>query len=203
VALNSYSNLKAALRNRSHRSDMPDDLLDDFIDLAEADMNQRLRVKEMLVRATATSGSDEFLALPTGFIRMRTMYALSGGTKHEVDFRVPKTLKRQAGSGIPTQYAVGSQLEFNRIPSTMTFSMDYYKRLTPLDDTNTVNDILTFFPQVYFYGALKHLYDWTDQDAQHAKYLTMFNQEITDTNKADKKDAIGPAPATRISGTTP
>lgn len=203
MALTNYANLKAALRDRSHRNDMPDSRLDDFIDLAEADMNQRLRVKEMLVRATADVDDDPYLALPAGFIRMRTMYAESGATKYEVTFRTPKTLQRKQASGIPTQYAIGSQIEFDRTPSNVTLSMEYYKRLTPLDDTNTTNEILTYFPQLYFNGAMKYLYDWTGEIEEYTKFSLIFDKEIADTNKAEKRDSYGPGAAQRIMGYVP
>lgn len=203
MALNNYANLKAAIRNRSHRNDMPDSLIDDFIDLGEADIWQRLRVRYMLSRDTASTNSTKYLALPDDFMRMRKLVITIGSQEHLVKYRTLEALQSKSGSGIPTQFNTGAQLEFNLIPTSGTLEMNYYKKLTALSDANTTNLILDNFPQLYFYAALKHLYDWTEEEDLESKYIVKFDKEIKDANKQEKKDGVGPSPAMHIRGTTP
>ena len=200
MSLTTYANLKASLRDKSHRNDMTDDRLDEFIDQAEADIWQRLRIRSMDTRATATSNATKYIELPTDFIKMRHLTVLSGSVTYEVEYRTPISIQFKTGSGIPSQYTVTSQLEFNMIPSTATLEMQYFKKLTALSSANTTNDVLTNFPNIYFYGALKHLYAWTDDDNQESKYDQKFEREISQANKQDKKDGYGPAPAMRSTG---
>jgi hypothetical protein len=203
MALDTYANLIAAIRDRSHRNDMSDARIDDFIDLAEADIWNRLRIRSMNTRATASTNGTKYLALPDDFIKMTNLTTTSGSTDYDIEYRTPMTLQSVTTSGIPSQFTVTSQIEFNRVPSTVTMTMQYFKKLTALSSSNTTNDVLTNFPSIYFYGALMHLYDWTDEMEKEAKYRALFDREIVDANKQDKKDGYGPTPAMRIAGSTP
>lgn len=205
MALNNYANLKAAIRDKSHRNDMTDDRIDDFIDLAEADIWQKLRIRDMDTRATASaSTSDRYLALPDSFIKMRNLTTVVGGVTHQIKYVVPASMRVKTGSGRPRFFTVTSQLEFDRVPdSAYVLEMQYFKKETALSDTNTTNAVLTNFPNIYFYAILKHLYDWTEQPEMELKYELKFEKEIVQSNKQDKKDGYGPAPQMRIEGATP
>ena len=47
MALNTYSALKTAIANWLNRSDLTDEIADDFIKLCEADFNAKLRIRQM------------------------------------------------------------------------------------------------------------------------------------------------------------
>ena len=47
MALSSYSELKSAIANWLNRSDLTDEIADDFIKLTEADFNAKLRIRAM------------------------------------------------------------------------------------------------------------------------------------------------------------
>ena len=47
MALTSYTTLKASIANWLNRSDLTDEIADDFIVLTEADFNSKLRVRKM------------------------------------------------------------------------------------------------------------------------------------------------------------
>ena len=61
-----YSELKTNIANYLNRSDLTS-FLDIFIDNTEAELNRRLRTKDMVKRATATADS-QYLALPTDWL---------------------------------------------------------------------------------------------------------------------------------------
>jgi len=82
MALDSYVNLKASIRNWSHRNDIPDELIDDFIVLTETAMWQLLEVRDMSARSTASMGPDRFLALPDEFIKMRRLSILLTASRY-------------------------------------------------------------------------------------------------------------------------
>ena len=90
MALDNYANLKAAIRAKSHRNDMPDELIDDFIDLAEADMFVALRLRSMASRQTATTGTtDRFFQLPDDFIEMRRLSLIIDNRHRELKYLAP------------------------------------------------------------------------------------------------------------------
>ena len=68
MALDSYTNLKTAIANFLARDDLSSEI-DDFIDLTEADLNRRLRIRAMENVSSFTIDS-ETEALPTGFYKL-------------------------------------------------------------------------------------------------------------------------------------
>ena len=61
-----YSELKTAIANYLNRSDLTSDI-DTFIDNVEAELNRRLRSKDMIKRATATADS-QYLTVPSDWL---------------------------------------------------------------------------------------------------------------------------------------
>ncbi len=61
-----YSELKTAIADFLNRSDLTTHI-DTFIDSTEAELNRRLRTKDMIVRAEATA-DGQYLTLPTDWL---------------------------------------------------------------------------------------------------------------------------------------
>tara|TARA_Y100000310_G_scaffold345726_1_gene468879 strand:- start:2255 stop:2884 length:630 start_codon:yes stop_codon:yes gene_type:complete len=209
MALDTYANLKISIRSWSHRGDMTDALIDDFIDMAESEMYNNavepLRIREMESRATASlSTSDRFLALPDLFLAMRRLKLNLSGGDCDVKFQAPDQMVILGTSGIPRFYTVTSQLGFDRVSdSAYTGEMQYYKKLTALSSANTTNDILTNYPEIYLNGALSYLHRFT-QDIENAEYYkTLFYTAIKGANKSARKGRYGSAPFIRTEGSTP
>ncbi|GAH07513.1 unnamed protein product, partial [marine sediment metagenome] len=98
MSLDTYANLKLEIIDWSHRGDM-DLKIDTFIDLAESEMFAntveplQLRDEETLV-AFATSITDRFVALPTGYQSMRKVrIQVVNGESTELRFRTPSQLE--------------------------------------------------------------------------------------------------------------
>lgn len=204
MAISTYNELKTAIERWSKRTDAVD-VIDDFIDLAEADIARELRIRDMEARATASaSTADRFLELPTSFLMMRKMRLYTGSLQYDLTYRVPESMTIIPASGRPTEYTVTSQLEFNRTPdSAYTVEMQYYRSLTPLSASNTTNAILTRYPNVYLYGALFHFGLWARDDRMVAQFAPLFDGAIREANTADRKGRHGAAKAMKIEGSTP
>ena len=65
MALSTYTELKTAIANWLNRSDLTDEISDDFIKLVEADYNSKLRVRKMIESKTDYSINAETVAVPT------------------------------------------------------------------------------------------------------------------------------------------
>ena len=61
-----YSELKTAIADFLNRSDLTTHI-DTFINSTEAELNRRLRTKDMIVRAEATA-DGQYLTLPTDWL---------------------------------------------------------------------------------------------------------------------------------------
>ena len=71
MAISTYTELKASIANCLNRSDLSDEIADDFIKLTEADFNAKLRIRQMEQIDTVTIDS-ETETVPTGFISVRS-----------------------------------------------------------------------------------------------------------------------------------
>ena len=71
-----YSELKTAVANYLNRSDL-DSMMDTFIQQTEAELNRKLRTKDMIKRATATADA-QYLTLPTDWLEAINVEITSG-----------------------------------------------------------------------------------------------------------------------------
>lgn len=129
-----------------------------YIFLCEAELNRELEVRELQATGTLTTTADvSYVALPSDFNRIDNLsftsapYTIEGKTKQKLieDHGVT--------TGRPVAYAVyGSRMYFGKIPDAVyTFSLDYFTDIPALTDSNTTNSILTAYPDLYLYGALR------------------------------------------------
>lgn len=202
MSLSTYLGLKDAIESWSHRNDVAS-RLDDFIDLAEAEMLKWVRIRDMETRATAVT-SGRYLALPTDFLEMRRIRMISGAQYFEVLSSTPEGMFITQDSGMPKLFTVTSQVEFDRTPdSAYTAEMQYYAKPAALSAINTTNSILTKYPSIYLFGSLWALYQWALQEDKAEYYYGKFLAAVQSANREDKKGRHGPAPAMRYGGATP
>jgi hypothetical protein len=160
MALTNYTTLKASIANWLNRSDLTDEIADDFIVLTEADFNSKLRVRKMIAQSTITIDS-ETESIPTGFLQVRDFYILSGSTKYPLRYMTPSQMDQVKGTsvtGIPQAYTIlGDTFRFTPKPdSSYSGYLNYYKKFDALSSNNATNFILTDHPAIYLYGSLFH-----------------------------------------------
>ena len=160
MALTNYTTLKASIANWLNRSDLSDEIADDFIVLTEADFNSKLRLRKFIASAYLTINA-ETAALPTGFLQVRDFYILSGSTKYPLRYMTPSQMDQVKGTsttGIPQAYTIlGDNFRFMPRPdSTYTGKLNFYKKFDALSGSNATNFILENHPAIYLYGSLFH-----------------------------------------------
>ena len=195
MALNTFSALKTAIANFLNRSDLTT-TIPDFITLAEAQVNRRLRVREMVGRSTA-SIADGYLAVPSDFLGTRTITLATDPTSilKYVSPDEAETLKATVytGTGTPKVYTVlGDEFQFLPAPdATYTANMTYWKTIPALSDSNTSNWLLAAHPDVYLYGALTQSAPYLGVDDRINTWGTLFTTALTDMKKEDAHNAYG------------
>lgn len=200
MALDTFSNLSASIASWLHRSDLTT-VIPDFIALAEEMIWHDLRVKEMEADSTVTlSTTARTVALPSLPLEIRRIYL----NVSPIQTLLPMTTQQivenyDQSSGRPKYYAViGSTLEFDRTPdSAYTAYVNYFKKLTALSSTNTVNDILTYYPSVYLWGSCMQGAIYTKNDADTAKFKGLFDEEVMKANHQTKNGRYGAGLAMR------
>ena len=161
MALSTYAELKTSIANWLNRSDLTDEISDDFIKLVEAEYNSKFRIRKMLTSDTAFTIDSELETLPTGFLQVRDFFIVSGSAKYSLTYMAPTQMDQTRGgstSGRPNSYTIlGSNFRFAPTPdATYTSTINYYKAIDSLSDSTTTNYILTNHPGIYLYGSLYH-----------------------------------------------
>ena len=195
MAITTYAELKASIADFLNRDDLTS-VAPDFITLAEADMNRRVRHWRMEGRATAQIDT-QFSALPADFGETITLHITSGDLAQLELLGKAEMLKQRANSndavGKPRFYAItAGEIEVFPTPdATYTSELYYYKRITSLSDSNTSNDILTFFPDAYLYGSLVHSAPYLKDDARVAVWGSIYAQTLADINSESEATKFG------------
>jgi hypothetical protein len=193
TTITTYADLKQNLIDHGKRTDAIGKL-DTFIDLAESDIADDLRVREMEARATSsTSTVSRFSTLPTGFIKMRRLQILVDGVYHDLSAKPVKDLEICESTGTPMQFSVTAELEFDRVSDqAYVLEMQYFRSLEPLSDEYPVNDILLNYPMLYLSGSLKHFFNWSKQKEESAYWSGIYDLSVAKANKRSRKGRYGP-----------
>lgn len=159
-----YTELKAEIAAWLNRADLTA-RIPTFVQLAEAQMNRRLRVQRMIQASAPTiTANNDIVALPTGFLEVVTL-RLTDGTNYYAP--LPTTLEQIVGAqeedttaATPRYYAIsgtssGRELKLYPKPDiAYTAALTYYGKPTALSDSNATNWILAEAPDAYLYGSL-------------------------------------------------
>ena len=204
MALSTYAELKTGIANWLNRTDLTDEISDDFIKLTEADFNAKLRIRAMEQIDSITIDS-ETETVPTGFIGVRSFYILLSSNKYPLKYLTPHNMFDIRGgsrSGRPRAYTIESDDEtetfrFGPSPDTSyTGYLSYYKAISALSVSNTSNWMLANHPAVYLYGSLYHSANFLGgiDPQQTQQWLMMYSTALERCENNDKQDSYGGAP---------
>jgi len=157
TTITDYSSLQSAIADYLNREDLSAQI-PMFIQFVEADLNTRLRAREMIVRAQATS-SNEYVQLPSDWLEAINLHIIGGEqplsyvTVDRADF-----IKKNKLYTSPHNYSImDGAIEIIPAPSEeIDIEMIYYGKIPALSASNTTNWLLNSSPDVYLYGALSH-----------------------------------------------
>ena len=201
MALNTYSALKTSIANWLNRSDLTSEISEDFIVLTEKDFNSKLRIRKMIATNSSFTIDAETVALPTGFLQIRDMYIVDGGTKYALNYITPAQMDQIKGSstsGQPSTFTIiGDNFRFAPTPaSSYTATINYYKSFDALSDSNTTNYILTNHPAIYLYGSLYHAANFLGgvEPARLQQWQGMYSTALERLERNDREDQYGNAP---------
>jgi hypothetical protein len=197
ATITNYATLQSTVADYLNRQDLSA-YIPTFIQLSEADMNTRLRTREMIVRATTTN-DDEFVRLPLDFLESINLQLTDGQsplrfvTLDEADI----INKRQAYNA-PTFYSLmNGAIELVPPPATgddVEIEMVYYGKIPALSDSNTSNWLLLKAPDVYLYGALVHAAPFLMDDQRISVFGSFYSQRIEALNDESQKSLHSGSP---------
>lgn len=190
-----YAELKTAIANYLNRSDLTSDL-DTFIDNVEAELNRRLRTKDMIKRATATADS-QYLTVPTDWIEAINVEITSNNFsplfQQSIESLDVYRKSNNNSTGQPVYYAmVDDSIELAPTPDgEYTLQLTYYAKISSLSDTNTSNFVSVSHPDVYLYGALKHASIFLMEDERIPMFTQQFEKALEEMRLEQEKAAFG------------
>ena len=188
MAITSYSTLKTAITNWTHRSDM-DVVADDFIDNVEAWLNRELRVSQMETRATTTVTS-EYVALPSDFIGIRNIQ-VNANPVRELVYMTPGQMDIYDLDTSELGYytIVGDELQVNA--SSGEIEISYWAKIPPLDDQNETNWLILAHPDVYLYGCLAEAFLYAQDPVQAQTFSLLFRETVNNIQQQDRSRKYG------------
>ena len=200
MALDTYANLKTEIANYLNRTDLTS-YLDTFIDLAEARHARDLRVREMEsvdTSITTVAGTQSY-DLPTGYLEMRYVTWQSNPYTFLAYMTPPdffRVYNAGEGSGSPGYYTiVGSKIYLGKQPDAANvLELGFFKRPTALSSSNTTNDILTYFPDLYLYASLAESEPFLMNDERLPVWAGLYKEGVNSANNSASQGRTSGAP---------
>lgn len=189
MTISTYNTLITALDGSTgwtHRNDVTT-RLPEFIALAEADMQSRCGLLEFETTATVTitSGSG---TLPTDLLAMRSAY-WDGSPDRAVDYVSPVMFDdlRANDTGDGYYYTLSGSTIRTTPMGSGSLVLTYRARFTPITVANQSNSIITNYPDVYLYGALKQFALWNKDKAAAQDWQALMDDAVTRMQHADER----------------
>lgn len=195
ATITNYTTLQSTIADYLNRADL-NSQIQTFIQMAEADMNTRLRTREMITRAEATS-SAEYVQLPSDWLEAINLHIVDG--KQPLRFVTLDEADRIIKEQIYTQVAAFSLMNgaIELVPppgSDVDIEMIYYAKIPTLSAQQTTNWLLTKAPDVYLYGSLLHAQPFLMDDQRMPVFATLYNSRIEALNEESMKSTHSGSP---------
>ncbi len=186
MALATYSDLKQAIQDWKARSDLATKA-DDFIDLAEAFFNVKLRQLQMEKQDTITTTADNaIVSLPSDYLGMINLSLSDDPAPLEmVSLKYIDDRFEVAQVGRPRYFALPydegvAKIKLAPTPdSVYTLNINYFYGIESLSDSNTTNWLMTKYPNLYLstclYEASKYIKDFEEANIFAAEIATLLS----------------------------
>lgn len=189
--ITTYATLQAAVAGLLHRTgdDDIEDNLPLFIQMCEADLNDRLLLKDMEQEDTLTATvSQNYIALPSGFVSPIALWLVVDSERVLLDPALPQELPYDTTNNQPRWYAIdGANIRFD-CPADEAYSAKFrYVKKSNLSDSVTSNALLLKRPDVYLYGTLVQACLFAEDDNGVKKWTTFYENAIASLKKAENR----------------
>lgn len=154
MALANYTDLKAAIASRLHRTDLTTQIVD-YITIAEKRINRHLTLSDAEEETTLTASiGSRSLTLPGGFVTPIALYDTSNLPRTEMIFIIPTEMQYYSDNGPSEFWTMDSGAISTDSPADSAYTYTLrYKAAFDIAVTTT-NALLTNYPETYLYGAL-------------------------------------------------
>lgn len=173
------------------------------IEMAEAELNRRLKAREMIARAFTpldpTATNPQFVALPPDFNAVRSVY-VAGSEGYRLGFLPMDNLRRDKtilpDTGDPCSFTIiGKELELVPVPSSAkTLEIVYYQKVPALSDANLTNWLIDSNPDIYLYGTLLQVSPYLDKDRRIPTWREFYETALAEINLQSERAEFSGGP---------
>jgi hypothetical protein len=187
MAITTYAELQTAAANWLDRTDLTA-RIPEFIELAEASFNRKIRQPDMVTKNDSFSISGQYNTLPSDTLEIIRI-VVDVQPVIVLEYLTPEELAQRrgdlTGTGKPYYFTLiggsSNQLEVLRSPdATYTSSIVYYTRIPALTDSATTNWLLTNHPDVYLFGTLVEAEPYLKNDERMPLWMSSLESRLTD-----------------------
>lgn len=186
-----YADLKTAISSWTAKSNLTSDQLDDFITLAEAKFNRRLRTKDMETALAETAIASDVVDVPAGLIEVKALW-VTGAEQRNLEVKTLEYITKQPALSTQPRYYAWDAGNWRFYPSSGSVQGVYYTKITALVDGN--NWLYVSNPDLYLWASLEQAYLFLHDDANEMKFAMRTDSLIQELNDRSKAAEISGGP---------
>lgn len=190
-----YDNLRELVAQYMDRDDLTD-AIPNFIAIAEAEMNRRLRTVNQEFKAIWVIDAEAY-DLPADFRKLRKIHIEGSPDRPLVEMSPTAVPVRYTGeAGIPQAYWIeGRTLSLAPPPSeATTFRATYYLKIPPLTIAAPLNWLLEEHPDIYVWATIRECAAYIRDPEALAYADGRFNTSIEQLKAESRADRWGGGP---------
>ncbi len=195
ATITNYANLQSTIADYLNRADLTSQI-QTFIQFAEADLNTRLRDRQMIVRAEATS-DEEYVQLPSDWLEALNLQLVGGMSPlRYITLDESDIVNSTRALTSPTFYSLmNGAIELVPPPAhDVDIEMVYYGKIPSLTDAAPSNWLLVKAPDVYLYGALTHAAPFLMDDARMQTFGQIYLARVQSLQDESQKSLHSGSP---------
>jgi len=188
TSFDTYAGLQLAIADWLDRPDL-DDIIPQFIEMAEAQMSRDIRHFEMENRATSEL-DGQYIQRPTDWVETIRLHITSGGTKNLQLLSAASMADKRQGAedatGEPAYYRHAEDgFEVYPAPDGVyEVELLYYQKIPSLSSSNANNWLLLSHPDVYLYGSLLHAAPYIKDDERATTWAQLYSSALARVNES-------------------
>lgn len=212
--MSAYAQLQADIAATLARTDLTA-VIPSFVTLAEQDIADDFRVRDMIRRARATGAdpASRYLPIPDGLLEFRRLEMWPDSDRRYSMIQVtPENLQvlnlrdtSTSSYNRAQRYTVHREIEFDApIDDTAEIEMIYYVRYPALANDADTNWLLQNAYGAYLYGSLLHTTPYLRNPEMIPVFEAGYSRALTKTQRTEQRGRVNQAEArVMVSGATP
>lgn len=187
MSFTTYTELRAAIATRLSKSGLSTEIVD-YITLAEKRINRlvKLTAQETETTLTASIGSRN-LTLPSLFGDPLALYLTTDLPRAELVYMLPNQMQVYSDNGPASSWTIDGTVIKTDSPADQAYTYAFrYRAKYDLASTET-NQLLTDYPDLYFYGALIEAGDRFKDNNAMARYESRFQTALNECMNSENK----------------